>query len=194
MAEVGFQGGDRLTKRLREIASRLDQPAELRVGFLEGSRYPDGTSLPMVAAIQEFGGTINMPARQQTVFRKVNAAGDFLRGGWFVKRRQSNYATTHDVAAHTITIPPRPFFRTMIRAHKAEWPGDIAKLLKATSFDPTATLARMGEKIVGQLRQSIRDLTSPPLAQSTIRRKGFAKPLVETGHMLNSADYEVTGQ
>ena len=29
------------------------------------------------------------------------------------------------------------------------------------------------------------------LAESTIARKGFAKPLVETGHMLNSVDYEV---
>jgi hypothetical protein len=29
------------------------------------------------------------------------------------------------------------------------------------------------------------------LKPATIRRKGFAKPLVDTGHMLNSIDHEV---
>jgi len=88
--------------------------------------------------------------------------------------------------------PPRPFFRNMIKANAPTWGDDVGKVLKATSFDASRTLGLMGERIVGQLRQSIRDLTSPPLARSTVRRKGFDKPLVETGVMLNSADYEVS--
>ena len=51
--------------------------------------------------------------------------------------------------------------------------------------------ALAGEAIAGQLRQSIVDTNSPALAESTIRRKGFSKPLVDTGHMLQSVDYEV---
>lgn len=88
--------------------------------------------------------------------------------------------------------PPRPFFRNMIKANAPSWGDDVGKVLKATNFDASRTLGLMGERIVGQLRQSIRDLTSPPLAPSTVRRKGFSKPLVETGVMLNSADYEVS--
>jgi hypothetical protein len=43
------------------------------------------------------------------------------------------------------------------------------------------------------LQQSIRDTNDPPLAQATIARKGFAKPLIDTSVMINSVDYEVEG-
>jgi hypothetical protein len=49
----------------------------------------------------------------------------------------------------------------------------------------------MGAGIAGQLRQSIIDLVAPPLAPSTIKRKGFDKPLIDQGIMLSSVDYEV---
>jgi hypothetical protein len=39
--------------------------------------------------------------------------------------------------------------------------------------------------------QSIRDLVSPALAPATVARKGFSKPLIETGHLLNSVAVEV---
>ena len=46
-----FTGGEALKKRLAELAENLTQAATLRVGFLAGSDYEDGTSLPMVAAV-----------------------------------------------------------------------------------------------------------------------------------------------
>lgn len=144
---AALTGGDKLTQRLREISGRIARPVELRVGFLEGATYPDGTPVPKVAFWNEFG---------------------------------------------TSRSPPRPFFRGMIRENSGAWPGEIATLLSRTDYDPERTLGLMGERIVGQLRQSIRDLQSPPLAPSTVRAKGFAKPLIDTGHMLNSADYEVS--
>ena len=51
-------------------------------------------------------------------------------------------------------------------------------------------MGRMGVLIRGQLQQSIRDTNDPPLAAATVRRKGFAKPLIETSMMLNSVSYE----
>lgn len=88
-------------------------------------------------------------------------------------------------------IPPRPFYTNMIAAKQGEWPRAIAGLLKSTDYDALRTLQLTGEAIAGQLRQSIIDTNDPPLKPATIRRKGFSKPLVETGHMLNSVDYEV---
>jgi len=55
-------------------------------------------------------------------------------------------------------------------------------------------LARMGEGIAGQLRESIQSTNSPPLAESTIEAKGFEKPLIDTGHMWNSVAYEVAAE
>jgi hypothetical protein len=52
---ITFTGGDALERKLLELAHRLGKAETLRVGFLEGATYPDGTSVPMVAAIQEYG-------------------------------------------------------------------------------------------------------------------------------------------
>lgn len=88
-------------------------------------------------------------------------------------------------------IPPRPFFRNMVAAKSPEWPKAVGDLLKANDFDGEKTLGQAGEGIKGQLQQSIRDLTSPPLAEATIKAKGFDKPLIEHGDLLNAVDYTV---
>jgi hypothetical protein len=88
-------------------------------------------------------------------------------------------------------IPPRPFFRTMIADKSPEWPAAVGNLLKANDYDATKALDIAGEAIEGQLRQSITDLTSPPLAEATIKAKGFDKPLIETSDMINAVAHIV---
>ena len=87
--------------------------------------------------------------------------------------------------------PPRPFFRQMIAAESPGWPKKMAALAKATNYDGDKVLALMGEDVKGALQQSINDFQTPGLAPSTIEEKGFAKPLIDTSHMLNSIAYEV---
>jgi hypothetical protein len=151
MATVQVDGRSQRTidKRLAEISRKLGGGGGLRVGFLSGATYPDGTSVAMVAAIQDGGAP---------------------RAG----------------------IPPRPFFRNMINAKKGEWPAAVEQNLKATDYDINKTLQRVGEGIAGQLRQCIVDFDSVPLAPRTIARKGHSKQLVDSGHMLNSVEYQVT--
>lgn len=103
-------------------------------------------------------------------------------------------AAIQDFGAPGAGIPPRPFFRNMIAEKSPEWPKAIADLLVQNGYDLAKTFEQVGQGIAGQLRQSIVDTNDPPLAPSTIARKGFDKPLVDTGHMLNSIDYEVLGQ
>ena len=87
--------------------------------------------------------------------------------------------------------PPRPFFRNCIGAHGGEWPGELGRAVKAANGDGAKALAVMGEAIAGEIQESITSLTSPALAASTIQRKGFNKPLIDTGQMLRSVDFEV---
>lgn len=87
--------------------------------------------------------------------------------------------------------PPRPFFRQMIEKESPSWPKKMAKLAKDTDYNGPRVLALMGEDIKGGLQESINNLTDPPLAESTIKAKGFSKPLIDSSHMLNSVDYEV---
>ncbi|TAL90908.1 MAG: hypothetical protein EPN62_00800 [Candidimonas sp.] len=64
MSIGSMSGGEALRQRLRDFAKKFKANTEVRVGFLEGSTYPDGTSVPMVAAIQNFGAPeASIPAR-----------------------------------------------------------------------------------------------------------------------------------
>lgn len=145
---VAIKGGSALEKRLSELAAKVSRPANLSVGFIENSTYPDGTSVPMVAAIQEFGA----PARK---------------------------------------IPPRPYFRNMIADKSPGWGDAIAAVLEVNGYDAIRTMEQVGAGIKGQLQQSIVDTNAPALSPATVARKGSAKPLVDTGQMLNSVDYKV---
>lgn len=145
-----FSGGDALQKKLAKIAEKLGDPKTLRVGFLEGATYPDGQSVAMVAAANEFGDPgMNRPAR--------------------------------------------PFFRRMLAEQSPLWGDEFGKIALAVNYDAQTLFSLMGERIKDQLQDSIREFTDPALAQSTIDRKGHAKPLIDTSHMLNSVDYDVKG-
>ncbi len=100
-------------------------------------------------------------------------------------------AAIQDFGAPGAGIPPRPFFRNMIEDKSPEWGAAIAQLMVDHNYDVAKVLALAGQAIAGQLRQSIVDTNAPPLAESTIARKGHSKPLVDTGHMLASVDFEV---
>ncbi len=91
----------------------------------------------------------------------------------------------------TSRTPPRPFFRSAIEQHQGEWGDDLANALKLTKLDTRAAFGIVGTIIKDQIVQSIVDTNSPPLAESTVRRKGFDKPLVDTGVMQRSVDFVV---
>lgn len=99
-------------------------------------------------------------------------------------------AAIHNYGAPAAGIPPRPFFTNMISQHQHEWAPAIAGLLRG-GMSAHDALEVAGAAIAGQLRQSIIDTNDPPLAPSTVARKGFSKPLIETSHMIKSVDHEV---
>jgi len=189
-------GGEKASAYLAKISSDLKarKYPTVQVGFFENAKYEDGTYVATVAFINEFGARIEREPSTTTVYRKVNAAGtEFLRNGRFVKKKDSNFASDHYVGAYVVKIPPRPFFRNMISKYSGTWGDEAAKRLVSNNYNMEVTLTMMGELISGQLRQSITDLMEPPNAPSTIAKKGFDKPLIDTGFMRKSTGYEVIG-
>lgn len=87
--------------------------------------------------------------------------------------------------------PPRPFFRSMIQAHNGQWGPMLGKLLKRNDYDGALALGLLGEELINELQDSIRSGSYPPLAPSTVRRKGFDTPLIDTAVMWRSIDKEV---
>ncbi len=85
-----------------------------------------------------------------------------------------------------------PFFTKMIEEKAPNWGRQLVDILKRNDYDVEKSLELMGLGIGGQLRDAIVAMNEPKLEQSTIDAKGFEKPLVDTGHMLNSIDHEVS--
>lgn len=59
------------------------------------------------AAIHQLGGTIDMPAREQTLYFRKNRKGEV--GRRFAKKKRANHTETVQRSAHQITIPARPY-------------------------------------------------------------------------------------
>lgn len=101
--------------------------------------------------------------------------------------------------------PPRPFFSDTVAKRGAAWGHNLGVALKKFNFNAGAALALTGQGAKEDIEASIRAFTSPPLAESTIAQKssgkskvkkvqgvlGPAKPLIDTGHMLNSVSVRV---
>lgn len=189
---AGLTGGEALQRYLEQMAGDLAKAEGLKAGFLEGSTYPDGTSVPMVAAVNEFGGSIDIPEHTREVhFKYIKRTGQVSHR--FVKAEKATFSQTVTVPAHTITVPARPFFRNMLAEKSPAWGSDLAKHLKASDYDAGEALERMGDQIREQLQASITNFTSPGNAPSTVKKKGFDKPLTDTGDMKQAVGFEVTG-
>jgi hypothetical protein len=99
--------------------------------------------------------------------------------------------------------PPRPFFRNTIDERSAAWGHNLGVALVKSKFNAPLALGLVGMGMKEDVQQSIRTLTEPPLSPGTIARKsmgkstkirgvlGPAKPLIDTGTMLNSVTFRV---
>lgn len=189
---ASISGGDKLGKYLDDLAKKLEQNGTLRVGFLETETYPEnGLPVAQVAYWNEYGATVNVPESKTTIYRSIRKDGTFNKNGKFVRKKQSNFATEHTVPAHQVVIPPRPFFRSMIEKNKAGWSLAFGNLMNMNNNDVAKVFALMGEGIKGQLTQSIVEFSDPPNAPSTVRRKGFNKPLIDTGTMQRATGWDI---
>lgn len=167
---------DKVMDFLNSVGADLTSK-QLKVGFLEGATYPDGTSVPMVAAANEFGNPVS-------------------------------------------GSPPRPFFRNAISENAEKWSENAEFLMKSTNGDTSMVLDMVGQVIRGDIMRSIDTLVTPALSPVTvllrnrfpmregmtfgdvlkargdvkngITASGHSNPLIWTGHMQSSVDYEVS--
>lgn len=174
-----IKGGEKLEKRLAEIASQLGKPGTLSVGFLEGSTYPDGTSVPMVAAIQNFGAPkVGIPPRpyfDQFIAKNSKAWPKSL--ATLIKVTNYNTEKTLNIMGMALkgqlqesiadlTAPPLSPVTLMLRKMRSE---DQSLVVTASTVAEARRRVKAGETTAG-----VSD-----------------KPLVYSKHLLHSVDYEV---
>lgn len=125
------------------------------------------------------------------------AAGKTLRVGFLETAKYPDGTNVAQVAFWneygTKNAPPRPFFRQTIAAKSSGWGSALGKNLTATRYDTDKAMALVGTGIKDQITRSIVEFQSPGNAPSTIAAKGFDKPLIHSGDMSRSVDFDVKG-
>lgn len=93
----------------------------------------------------------------------------------------------------TDRIPERSFLRSTIDDNEQQIADDLEAAVDAIlgGDDPERALGLVGEKWVGEIKKRITDRIPPPNAPSTIARKGSDMPLVDTGRLRNSIDWQL---
>lgn len=117
------------------------------------------------------------------------------------EKRYLNGATLAQVAAWheygTKKMPARPFIRHTLTEHAdaiaASRARMISNLINGRAKTVRDAAIGFGKAQVGLVRETIvrAEEWAEPLAPSTVKKKGFADPLIETGTMVNSVSWAI---
>jgi len=93
----------------------------------------------------------------------------------------------------TSNIPERPFMRQSFENHENELQAacDIVNRALASGGNTDQALNQLGVAVKALVQEEIVNGDFAPNAESTIKRKGSERPLVDTGHMRQSVNYVI---
>lgn len=187
MAQLGMnKTAAQAMQAVHKIVESLGPGSVVKIGFMEG-------------AMAGYSGPRPLHGKKETA-KRANAPGHQVAAAQVAYWNE--YGTTRNTVSMASAlygeempeqqhIPPRPFFRTMIEKQSPTWGRLAQALLKNTKFSSQLTLQGMGLKIAEQLQMSIVNFKDPGNAESTIERKGFDNPLLDSHNMVNSVEYQV---
>lgn len=170
-------GGAGVEAVLNDLARKVERGGTLRVGFLEGATYPDGTSVAMVAATQNYGAPgRGVPPRP--FFSKMIADKS---SGWAKSLKAVFRAANYDgrKALELFGEGVAGQLREAI-VNMADPPLSPVTLLLHDRFP-------MNEGYTfADVLQARRDIAAGETPSGA-----HANPLIWSGHLLNSVDKEV---
>lgn len=91
-------------------------------------------------------------------------------------------------------VPERSFIRDTIDDGKTEYMVFIKQLawqIIAGRITKTIALTLLGAKVEADMKDTVEAGIMPELSEQTIQKKGSDLPLVDTGQLINSIDYEI---
>lgn len=138
----------------------------------------------------------------------VRVMGGLDGAGIFVGVRQAKGAEQHpDGGATLLTIaaanefgvpghiPERSYLRSTADDNADKYGKQMSKALGRVvdGYDLAREFGRVGQVAARDVQVKIRNLKDPPNAPSTIKAKGSSNPLIDSGRLRQSIDYEVRG-
>ena len=178
---------DELMKELSELKSKK----VVTVGIHEEAGDVESGDLTMASlgAVHEFGADIKHPGGTSYGYASKAAAERnevrFLKSG-------SGYMELGVTEPHIIPIPARPWLEPGVASATQEI---IQTIQDGAESDKTMDqiLEAVGVVAAGKVKVYMTELKTPPNAASTIRKKGSANPLIDTGAMRASVTHKVSG-
>lgn len=179
MAEL--KGGAKLEAALAELAKKVERAGTLRVGFLEGATYPDGTTVAMIAAIQNFGA----PARGIPPRPFFSTMVKDKSPRWADQLAKLLEANDWNVDA-------------ALNQMGAGIAGQLRQAIVETNAPPLSAITLMLRKMkYDDPDLEVTGATVGEAARRVAAGESYAdaptKPLVDSGVLLAAVDYEVTG-
>lgn len=170
----------------------------VEAGWFESARYDNNLS----AETQEkfaraqakarglkFDKNAKIKARKSRAGLPVAYIARIMEFGAVIQRKSKSGKS------HAIRIPPRPFMRlawSRFSQQRKQVQFKIAKQLADGKIKPDQALGQIGLYMEGCIVLSIKNGGWEPNAPSTVRRKGFNKPLIDTAQMWQTVSSKVT--
>jgi hypothetical protein len=192
--------GERSKMIARHIAAlKTFDGKKVEAGWFETNRYPandrrqGGVPVAQVARLLEFGGTIQHPGG--TPYIEDAIVGGVPAGARFVHQSDFEGQTLKKTKPHVINIPARPFMRwaaSQFMSVRRPIQKKITNNVMNGKITAEQALGQIGMALEGEIVKSIRNGNWAPNAPSTIARKGFDKPLIESSLMWQSVSSKVS--
>lgn len=160
---------------------------------------------------------MTMPKRSKIIDRHIAALkeidGKQVEAGWFESDRYGQtgssgvglpvayvarvqeFGATIKRGDKVITIPARSFMRlawSKFSANRKTLQNSIAKKVLARKLTGTQALGQIGNELENCIASAMRDGGWQNNAPSVVQRKGFDKPLFDTGHMFKTINSKVS--
>lgn len=179
---TGWKGGDKLEAYLQKATNQLTRAHQVAVGFLEGATEADGTSIPMIAAIQNFGASsVGIPPRPFFTNMITQHKGEW---GDEVATLMEMYNYDAEKVLNLMGEQIGGELRQSIKDTNEPKLSDVTLMLRQMRADNPGLV--VNRTVV---KQAAARVAAGKLFVST---GTAAKPLIDSGTMWQSVDYEVS--
>jgi hypothetical protein len=134
----------------------------------------------------------NVKSVIKNTIKKIPQNHVSLKVGFFEGNSNIDKAIQNEYGNPAKRIPPRPFMQQTIDKYERTWAEVFQTSLIRNDYDGEEALNALGAVIRGQIVNTIYNGNYIPNAPYTVAKKGFNKPLVDTGDMANSVTWGVT--
>ena len=143
-----------------------------------------------ISKIQSSKKTLNigfLDSKNAIIAAKNEYGGLFETSQEYKERSSKNGVSV----PNKINIPSRPFMQNTATKQKSKWSKLLVETLKNNSVNVENALNILGDQAKSDIQETIEEGDFTPNSLRTVAIKGKDTPLIDTGEMLKSVDYEV---